>query len=32
MVVFPAPASRVGSFARVRLTGLSGNTFRAEEI
>ncbi|HOX33318.1 MAG TPA: tRNA (N6-isopentenyl adenosine(37)-C2)-methylthiotransferase MiaB [Spirochaetales bacterium] len=32
MVVFPAPASRVGSFARVRLTGLSGNTFRAEEL
>ena len=32
MVVFPAPASRVGSFATVRLTGLSGNTFRAEEI
>ncbi|HUW41325.1 MAG TPA: tRNA (N6-isopentenyl adenosine(37)-C2)-methylthiotransferase MiaB [Rectinemataceae bacterium] len=32
MVVFPAPASRVGGFARVKLTGLSGNTFRAEEI
>jgi tRNA-2-methylthio-N6-dimethylallyladenosine synthase len=32
MVVFPAPASRVGSFARVHITGLSGNTFRAEEI
>jgi len=32
MVVFPAPASRVGSFARVRLVGLSGNTFKAEEV
>jgi tRNA-2-methylthio-N6-dimethylallyladenosine synthase len=32
MVVFPAPASRVGSFASVRITGLSGNTFRAEEV
>jgi tRNA-2-methylthio-N6-dimethylallyladenosine synthase len=32
MVVFPAPASRVGGFARVRLLSLSGNTFRAEEI
>ncbi len=32
MVVFPADASRVGSFARVRLLGLSGNTFRAEEM
>jgi tRNA-2-methylthio-N6-dimethylallyladenosine synthase len=32
MVVFPAPASRVGSFARVRLTSLSGATFRAEEL
>jgi tRNA-2-methylthio-N6-dimethylallyladenosine synthase len=31
MVVFPAEASRVGSFVRVRITGLSGNTFRAEE-
>jgi tRNA-2-methylthio-N6-dimethylallyladenosine synthase len=31
MVVFPAPVSRVGSFARVCITGLSGNTFRAEE-
>ncbi len=32
MVVFPAPSSRIGSFARVRLTSLSGNTFKAEEI
>jgi tRNA-2-methylthio-N6-dimethylallyladenosine synthase len=31
MVVFPAPLSLVGSFARVRLLSLSGNTFRAEE-
>jgi len=32
MVVFPAPASRVGGFARVRLLSLSGNTFKAEEV
>jgi tRNA-2-methylthio-N6-dimethylallyladenosine synthase len=32
MVVFPAAASRLGSFARVRLTSLSGNTFKAAEI
>lgn len=32
MVVFPGPSSRVGSFARVRLTGLRGNTFRAVEV
>jgi tRNA-2-methylthio-N6-dimethylallyladenosine synthase len=32
MVVFPAPASRVGGFAKVRLLSLSGNTFRAEEL
>jgi len=32
MVVFTAPASRVGHFARVRFLSLSGNTFRAEEI
>jgi tRNA-2-methylthio-N6-dimethylallyladenosine synthase len=32
MVVFPAPASRVGSFARLRLTSVSGNTFKAEEV
>ncbi|MGB4571762.1 MAG: tRNA (N6-isopentenyl adenosine(37)-C2)-methylthiotransferase MiaB [Rectinemataceae bacterium] len=31
MVVFEADAGRVGQFARVRLTGLSGNTFRAVE-
>lgn len=32
MVVFPAPASRIGTFASVKLLSLSGNTFRAEEI
>jgi tRNA-2-methylthio-N6-dimethylallyladenosine synthase len=32
MVVFNAPANRIGSFARVRLLTLSGNTFRAEEV
>lgn len=32
MVVFPAPASKVGSFARVRLLSLSGNTFLGEEL
>jgi tRNA-2-methylthio-N6-dimethylallyladenosine synthase len=32
MVVFPAPASRVGSFVRLRLTSVSGNTFKAEEV
>jgi hypothetical protein len=32
MAVFPAPASRVGSFARLRLTSVSGNTFKAEEV
>jgi tRNA-2-methylthio-N6-dimethylallyladenosine synthase len=32
MVVFPAPQSRVGGFAKVRLLSLSGNTFKAEEI
>jgi tRNA-2-methylthio-N6-dimethylallyladenosine synthase len=31
MVVFPAPSSRVGGFAKVRLTSLAGNTFKAEE-
>ncbi|MEI6387472.1 MAG: tRNA (N6-isopentenyl adenosine(37)-C2)-methylthiotransferase MiaB [Spirochaetota bacterium] len=31
MVVFPADPGRVGSFARVRLDSLSGNTFRAVE-
>ncbi|MBL8966656.1 MAG: tRNA (N6-isopentenyl adenosine(37)-C2)-methylthiotransferase MiaB [Spirochaetaceae bacterium] len=32
MVVFPAPAGRIGDFARVRLLSLSGNTFKGEEI
>lgn len=32
MVVFPGPSSRVGSFARVRLSSLRGNTFRAVEV
>ena len=32
MVVFAAPPSRVGDFAKVRLLALSGNTFIAEEI
>ena len=32
MVVFPAAATRVGSFARIRLASLSGNTFKAEEV
>jgi tRNA-2-methylthio-N6-dimethylallyladenosine synthase len=32
MVVFPGPPERVGSFARVRLSGLRGNTFRAVEV
>ena len=32
MVVFPAPSSRVGSFARTRLVSLAGNTFKAEEV
>jgi tRNA-2-methylthio-N6-dimethylallyladenosine synthase len=32
MVVFPAPPTRIGSFARVRLTSLTGNTFKAEEL
>ncbi|TXT41956.1 MAG: bifunctional enzyme involved in thiolation and methylation of tRNA [Spirochaetes bacterium] len=31
MVVLAADSSRLGSFATVRLTGLSGNTFKAEE-
>ncbi|MDP2790484.1 MAG: tRNA (N6-isopentenyl adenosine(37)-C2)-methylthiotransferase MiaB [Rectinemataceae bacterium] len=31
MVVFPAAAARIGTFAHVRLVSLSGNTFRAEE-
>lgn len=32
MVVFKSPLSRVGTFARVRLTSLRGTTFRAEEV
>jgi len=32
MVVFPGPSSKIGSFARVRLVSISGNTFRAEEL
>ncbi len=32
MAVFPASASRIGSFARLRFLGLSGNTFKAEEV
>jgi hypothetical protein len=31
MAVFSADSSRVGSFARLRLSSLSGNTFRGEE-
>jgi tRNA-2-methylthio-N6-dimethylallyladenosine synthase len=32
MAVFPASASLVGRFAQIRMTSLSGNTFRAEEV
>ncbi|HWR11384.1 MAG TPA: tRNA (N6-isopentenyl adenosine(37)-C2)-methylthiotransferase MiaB [Rectinemataceae bacterium] len=32
MVVFVADPSRIGQFARVRLSAKSGNTFRAEEV
>lgn len=32
MVVFPAPSSRIGSFARVRLDSVRGNTFKAVEV
>ena len=32
MVVFAADPSRIGRFARVKLSGISGNTFRAEEV
>jgi tRNA-2-methylthio-N6-dimethylallyladenosine synthase len=32
MVVFPAPASRIGNFCTVRLAGLRGNTFYAYEV
>lgn len=32
MVVLPADPSRIGQFARVKLSAKSGNTFRAEEV
>jgi tRNA A37 methylthiotransferase MiaB len=32
MVVFKAPVSRIGSFARLKLVSLRGNTFKAEEL
>jgi len=32
MVVFAAPRTRIGHFARVRLLSVSGNTFRGEEV
>lgn len=32
MVVFPGDASRIGSFARVRLESLRGATFRGQEV
>ncbi len=32
MVVFPGDASLIGSFARVNLASLKGNTFRAKEL
>ncbi|HPB65410.1 MAG TPA: TRAM domain-containing protein [Spirochaetales bacterium] len=32
MVVFPASAERIGSFARVRLESIRGNTFKAVEV
>ena len=32
MVVVPGPASMIGSFAELTLSGLSGNTFRAKEL
>ncbi len=32
MVVFPGGAERIGSFSRVRLASLAGNTFRAEVV
>lgn len=31
MVVFPAPRSRIGQFARVKFVSISGTTFRGEE-
>lgn len=32
MVVFKADVSKIGTFATVRLIGISGNTFKAEEV
>jgi len=32
MVVVPGPASRIGSFAELTLSGLRGKTFRAKEL
>ena len=32
MVVFPATSDRIGSFARVRLDSIRGNTFKAVEV
>jgi tRNA-2-methylthio-N6-dimethylallyladenosine synthase len=32
MVVFPSSASRIGTFAKLRLMGIRGNTFRALEV
>jgi len=32
MAVFSAPESRIGSFARVRLDSVRGNTFKAVEV
>jgi len=32
MVVFRAPSDRIGTFARVRLLSVRGNTFKAEEV
>lgn len=32
MVVFNAPQTKIGQFARVKLLSISGNTFRGEEV
>jgi tRNA-2-methylthio-N6-dimethylallyladenosine synthase len=32
MVVFPGSSQRIGSFDRIRLTGLQGSTFRGEPV
>ncbi|MCL1835959.1 MAG: TRAM domain-containing protein, partial [Treponema sp.] len=32
MAVVPGPASMIGSFAEITLSGLRGNTFRAKEV